>query len=91
MKAIFQINTKGQKVVKAVGQDTAEAVALLYKGLQMQDKLGRNWLRLSKNQPVFIDGMQTTAFAAVRPIRAKMWTMSEALEQVEFLLSNQAK
>ena len=84
---IYQVSTKGAKVAKVQADTLAEALTALYKGLEMQKKVGKNFLSLSKSRPIFVQGMDTSGkFMLVRNIVPANWNEAQALEAINFIL-----
>lgn len=84
---IYQVSTKGEKVAKVQADNLAEALNALYKGLEMQQKIGKNFLSLSKSRPIFVQGMDASGkFMLVRNIVPANWSETQALDAINFIL-----
>lgn len=85
---IYQVSTKGTKVAKVQADTLADALSALYKGLEIQKKIGKNFLSLSKSRPIFVQGMDTSGrFMLVRNIVPANWNETQALEAINFILA----
>jgi hypothetical protein len=84
---IYQVSTKGAKVAKVQADTLAEALSALYRGLEVQKNIGKNFLSLSKSRPIFVQGMDTSGkFMLVRNIVPANWNEAQALEAINFIL-----
>ncbi len=84
---IYQVSTKGAKVAKVQADTLAEALSALYRGLEIQKNIGKNFLSLSKSRPIFVQGMDTSGkFMLVRNIVPANWNEAQALEAINFIL-----
>jgi hypothetical protein len=84
---IYQVSTKGAKVAKVQADTLAEALTALYKGLEIQKNIGKNFLSLSKSRPIFVQGMDVSGkFMLVRNIVPANWSEAQALEAINFIL-----
>lgn len=84
---IYQISTKGDKVAKVQADSLAEALNALYRGLEMQKSIGKNFLSLSKSRPIFVQGMDASGkFMLVRNIVPANWSEAQAIEAINFIL-----
>lgn len=84
---IYQISTKGEKVAKVQADSLAEALNALYRGLDMQKSIGKNFLSLSKSRPIFVQGMDASGkFMLVRNIVPANWDETQALAAINFIL-----
>jgi hypothetical protein len=85
---IYQVSTNGAKVAKVQADSLAEALDALYKGLQMQQKIEKNFLSLSKSRPIFVQGMDASGkFMLVRNIVPANWSEAQALDAINFILA----
>ena len=84
---IYQVSTKGTKVAKVQADTLTEALSALYRGLEVQKNIGKNFLSLSKSRPIFVQGMDTSGkFMLVRNIVPANWNEAQALEAINFFL-----
>ena len=84
---IYQVSTKGTKVAKVQADTLTEALSALYRGLEVQKNIGKNFLSLSKSRPIFVQGMDTSGkFMLVRNIVPANWNEAQALEAINFIL-----
>ena len=85
---IYQISTKGAKVAKVQADSLAEALNALYRGLEVQKSIGKNFLSLSKSRPIFVQGMDASGkFMLVRNIVPANWNEAQALDAINFILA----
>lgn len=85
---IYQVSTKGDKVAKVQADNLAEALTALYKGLEIQKKVGKNFLSLSKSRPLFVQGMDASGtYLLIKNIVPANWTEAQALEAISVILA----
>ena len=83
---IYQVNTKGQKVAKIKAKDLKEGLEMLYDGLTEQEQRGKRWLTLAKGRPIFVEGMNNSAYQKVQQIVPARWTIEQAQAAIQYLL-----
>jgi hypothetical protein len=85
---IYQISTKGDKVAKVQADSLAEALSALYRGLEIQKSIGKNFLSLSKSRPIFVQGMDASGkFLLIKNIVPANWSEAQALQAINVILS----
>ena len=84
---IYQVSIQGAKVAKVQADTLTEALSALYRGLEIQKTIGKNFLSLSKSRPIFVQGMDVSGkFMLVRNIVPANWNEAQALEAINFIL-----
>lgn len=85
---IYQITTKGEMRLIALGYDFKDACELLWNGLRIQLKFGRKIYKISKGLPIYIEGMEAKGAKGLRghahhiAIVPAKWELAEAIEMV---------
>ena len=85
---IYQITTKGEMRLIALGYDFKDACELLWNGLSTQLKFGRKIYKISKGLPIYIEGMEAKGAKGLRghahhiAIVPAKWELAEAIEIV---------
>jgi hypothetical protein len=67
-------------------QSMSEAVEMLYKGLNHQEKTGKRFLNLSKGAAVWVQGMDKSGYLTNQKICAGNWTAAQMRQALAVLV-----
>ena len=76
---LYQVTPKAGKVAKIQADSVEQLISLLYKGLKIQQKYGRRFLRLGAGTRVFIPSKNEEYFVDLQKMTAKAMTEKEML------------
>jgi hypothetical protein len=74
------------KVARISAQSMSEAVEMLYKGLNHQEKTGKRFLNLSKGAAVWVQGMDKSGYLTNQKICAGNWTAAQMRQALAVLV-----
>ena len=76
---LYQVTKKAGKVAKIQADTVPQLIDLLYKGLEIQKKYGRRFLRLGAGTQVYVPSTNETYFLNLQKMTAKAMSKSEML------------
>lgn len=76
---LYQVTKKAGKVAKIQADTVEELITLLFKGLEIQKKYNRRFLKLGAGTEVYIPSARKTYFLNLQKMSAKSMTKEEML------------
>lgn len=76
---LYQVTKKAGKVAKIQADTVPQLIDLLYKGLEIQKKYGRRFLRLGAGTQVYVPSTNETYFVDLQKMSAKAMSKAEML------------